>query len=171
MKDYLEIVENNDNSVVIKVKDLTNLQIARKPCFNSSMDYITITRGGKQVLTIIKKDGTTSSFHWGDGGYTLISDNLEELKRVVLRFLEDNDIFIELINNKIPLVAESFKNNNFDKWQLRLGTAHKNSHNLFFDTEEQLKDKANELGYKISKIVPNQFVGEVVHYERRKLNE
>lgn len=168
MKDYLKIVENNNDSVVIKVKELTNLQIAQKPCFDSSMDYITITRGSKQVLTVINKKGGTFSFHWGIGGYTLISDNLQELKRVVLRFLEDNDIFIKLINNKLPLVAKSFKNNNFDKWQFRLGDTDENSHNLFFDTEEQLKDKANKLGYKISRIVPNQYVGAVVHYERRK---
>lgn len=168
MKDYLEITKNDNELVILKVKELTNLQIAQKPCFDSSMDYITITRGRTQVLTVISKEGGTFSFCWGDGGYTLISGNLEELKRVVLRFLETNDIFINLISNKLPLVAASFKNSNFDRWQFRLGDTDKNSHNLFFDTEEQLNDKANELGYKISKIVPNQFVGEVVHYERRK---
>lgn len=166
MKKYIEITQNDNELVILKVKDLTNLQIAQKPYFNSGMDYITITRGGKQVLTVVNKDGKTFSCQWGDGGYTLISENLEELKRVVLRFLEANNIFINLINNKLPLVATSFKNRNFDRWQFRLGHIDRNSHNLFFDTEEQLKDKANELGYKISKIVPNQFVGEVVHYER-----
>ena len=92
MKNIFSIVENNAKQVILKVNANDNLTIARNPFIDSTYDYITVTKDDCHILTIIKKDGTTFSFHWGLGGYTLICESLEELKRHVIAFIYSKNI-------------------------------------------------------------------------------
>lgn len=93
--DVFELVENNDNLVVLKVKADDNLTIALNPYVNATYDYISVTKGKDHILTIIKKDGTSFSFHWGYGGYTLISEDLELLRKRVVEFIKLNGISLD----------------------------------------------------------------------------
>lgn len=113
------IVSVDKDKVIIEVLADTPLKVAMFPFVSASYNYITVTRGRKHILTVIKKDGCTFSFEFGDGGYTLISDSLEELKKYVLKFIEDNDILIEW-NGQNIISARIFYNSNYKKWQLTL---------------------------------------------------
>jgi hypothetical protein len=86
------VVANDETQVVLKVTVKDNLQIALNPYIQSDYDYITVTKGPNHTLTVIKKDGTTFSFVWGVGGFTLISDNLERLRKEVVKFIESQNI-------------------------------------------------------------------------------
>ena len=81
LNEIFKLVSADEDKVVIEVLADSPLKVAMFPFVSSEYNYITITRGCKHVLTVIKKDGKTFSFHFGDGGYTLISESLEELKK------------------------------------------------------------------------------------------
>ena len=95
MNNVFELIENNSEMVVLKVNAGDNLTIAMNPYINGTYDYISVTKGKNHILTVIKKDGTSFSFHWGYSGYTLISDSLELLREKVMRFIASNRIRME----------------------------------------------------------------------------
>lgn len=86
----MKIVDRNSDRVVIKVSSDDPLTTAMYPFIPGNTAYITVTLGENHVLTVIKKDNSTFSFHWGIGGYTLISESLEQLRKEVVNFLERN---------------------------------------------------------------------------------
>lgn len=94
-KKIFKIVADDLEKVVIKVNASDNLTIAMNPYVNATYDYITVTKitnnDRTNVLTIIKKDGNTSSFSWGSST-TLISESLKILKRKVVEFCQENGI-------------------------------------------------------------------------------
>ena len=86
------VVSNDDLQVVLKVSVKDNLQVALNPFIQRNYDYITVTKGENHTLTVIKKDGKSFSFNWGEYGFTLISENLERLKREVVKFIKSQNI-------------------------------------------------------------------------------
>lgn len=113
------IQDVSTDKVIIKVHADTPLTVAEYPFVASNYEYITVTRGVKHILTVVKDDGKTFDFCWGDGGYTLISDSLEKLKEAVIKFIEDNGIMLDydgFIIDK-PMI---YYNHNYKKWQFTL---------------------------------------------------
>ena len=95
LNEIFKFVSADEDKVIIEVIADSPLKVAMFPFVSSEYNYITITRGRDHVLTVIKKDGKTFSFDFGDSGHTLISDSLKELKKYVLKFIEDNNVLIE----------------------------------------------------------------------------
>lgn len=89
MSEVFELVERDDEQVVIKVHADDNLIIAKHPYISSNMDYITLTHGYDKdhIFTVIRKDGTTWSFHWGPYSATMTSSSVHRLRDKVLQFL------------------------------------------------------------------------------------
>lgn len=119
LTDIFELEDVDYNQVVIKVKADTPLKVAKFPFVSGNYEYITVTRGGNHILTVIHKDGHTFSFSWGNGGYTLISDELKLLKRNILAFIENNDIIIAYDGSPVTK-ASIYYNDSFKCWQLSL---------------------------------------------------
>lgn len=90
----MKIVDRNSDRVVIEVSSDDPLTTAMYPFIPGNTAYITVTLGENHVLTVIKKDNSTFSFYWGIGGYTLISESLEQLRKEVVNFLERNGIIL-----------------------------------------------------------------------------
>ena len=86
------VASNDDSQVVLKVSVKDNLQVDFTPLIQRNYDYITVTKGENHTLTVIKKDGKSFSFNWGEHGFTLISENLERLKREVVKFIKSQNI-------------------------------------------------------------------------------
>lgn len=117
------IKEVTSNQIILSVKAKDPLTVARYPFLQKKFEYITLTRGKKHILTVIYEDGNTFYFDWGDGGYTLISDSLEMLKKAVCQFIEGKGILLEYTGK--PVVrAVIYYNRNFHRWQLTLDEAH-----------------------------------------------
>lgn len=113
-----KLVEEQYDKVILKIDVNDTLTVAKHPYVNLTMDYITVTRGEDKILTIIYKDGTTFSFHWGHHGYTLISENMEMLREKVVSFIEnDCHILLDMKKDKI-YKAVLFYNPNYKSWQL-----------------------------------------------------
>ena len=87
--EYFSIVQNTPEIIVLKVRPLTNFDVAMNPYLGTDYDYISVTKGENHILTVVKKDGKSFSFNWGIGGHTLISEELELLKNKVIRFIHD----------------------------------------------------------------------------------
>lgn len=123
LNNIFEIVDVDSNQIVIKVNADSTLKVAQFPFVSMEYDYITVTRGNKHILTIIKKDGSTFDFHWGYGGHTLISEGLERLKKSVMQFINESDILFEW-KGKTSKSATIYFNSNYRKWQLTIDDAH-----------------------------------------------
>ena len=122
LEEIFELEMVDYDKVVIKVNADTPLKVAMFPFVSGNDAYITVTRGRNHILTVINKNGNTCSFHWGDSGYTLISDELEELKHQVLRFIDSCGILLEYKGGNVTDVSV-FYNRNFKAWQLTLRTS------------------------------------------------
>lgn len=117
MNEVFEVEVNECDKVVLKVNADDALTIAMNPFVSSDMAYITVTKGKNHILTVVKKDGTTYSFHWGHNGYTLISDSLEELRKNVVKYIKSQNILLDYDGTTPSEVYVSF-NERFAQWEL-----------------------------------------------------
>lgn len=131
----LELVQNDKDKVVIKVNAKDPLTVALNPEFNANMAYITVTKGEKHIMTIIRDDGTSWSFHWGGYSTTMISDSVLAMKNKVIAFIRENGIAYGLTGE--PTKATICYNHNFKSWQLTLEHGREEDHIWY-------KDAANE---------------------------
>ena len=115
-----ELVANTNEEVILKINANSSLDIAKHPYIALDYDYITVTKGENHTLTIIRKDGTTFSFDWGLSGYTLITDNLERLKRKTVEFIQSQGVSLEVKTTGKPNKVEIFYNSNLKTWQASL---------------------------------------------------
>lgn len=113
------IEENTPTEVIVKVLPLSLIDVAKHPFVSADWAYITVTKGKNHVLSVIKQDGTKGvSFEWGKGGYTLISNGLEDLKQAVCLFVErDSAIMLDVDFESIKEATICY-NSNFKKWEL-----------------------------------------------------
>ena len=118
-KDVLELVHYNNDRVIVKFKELSNLEKAMNPWVLTGAEYVTITRGRDHIMTVITKDGGSWSISWGDNGCTMISDSLLRSRKEIVAFIE-KDCFIPL-DLDVPnfwIEAENvYYNNNVGYWQ------------------------------------------------------
>ena len=119
LNEIFKLVSADEDKVIIEVLADSPLKVAMFPFVSSEYNYITVTRGRNHILTVIKKDGKTFSFDFGDNGHTLISDSLKELKKFVLKFISDSGVLIEWNGWNIRRVV-IYYNSSYKKWQLTL---------------------------------------------------
>lgn len=134
LEKIFELEQATPKQVILKVKRVNNLTIAMFPFIQSTYDYITVTRGEDHILTVIKKDGTTFSFHWGNNGHTLISENTERLKTNVCDFIENYcDILLDWDCASAPTDITILMNEYFNTWQFTCrGYENGKWHNAFY---------------------------------------
>ena len=71
LADYVEIIENNMECVILKVKPDSRMALIALGCFNGNEEMIRLTKGETQTCTLFYKDGGISSWSWGAGGIPL----------------------------------------------------------------------------------------------------
>ena len=74
--DLVDVVINNENCVVFKIKDDTRMDLIALGCFKGTEDMIRMTKGRTPEITIFNQDGSNYAYHFGEGSTTVISDNL-----------------------------------------------------------------------------------------------
>lgn len=131
-KDILELVHHDNNKVVVKFKELSNLEKAMNPWVLADADYVTITRGRNHIMTVISKDGKSWDICWGESRCTMISDSLLRSRKEIVAFIE-KDCFIPLDLN-VPNFwieeANIYYNDCFGCWQANFH-AQRNSSNIW----------------------------------------
>lgn len=148
LEQVFTLVEATPGQVVLKVLVNDPLTVAKFPFVSMDMAYITVTRGKNHTLTVVKKDGKTWSFNWGENGHTLISDNIERLKKAAVEYIEDYmHILLEAGSWRVK-EAKIFYNNYLKKWQLTLeGRDHNGYHQAHWwsKTAESYEEMAVEV--------------------------
>lgn len=148
LEQVFTLVEATPGQVVLKVLVNDPLIVAKFPFVSMDMAYITVTRGKNHTLTVVKKDGKTWGFDWGENGHTLISDNTERLKKAAVEYIEDYmHILLEAGSWRVK-EATIFYNKYFKKWQLTLeGRDHNGYHQAHWwsKTAESYEEMAVEV--------------------------
>lgn len=91
----VDIVENNKDCVILKVKDEKKLDLIKLGYFSGDEELIRLTKGKDHTCTVFNKDGSNFNWHWGTSGYTLVSDNLSKKGKLIEECItEDFDIYI-----------------------------------------------------------------------------
>lgn len=102
---YVDIYENNKNCVILKVKGDKKKDIVKLGYFDLDDNMFRLTKGDTHICTVFKDDGSSHSWEWGKGGYTLVSDNLSKKGHLIEACIkEDFDIYI---GENIDLINES----------------------------------------------------------------
>ncbi len=84
-----EIVENNEVCVVVRPSnDATALEILGLGCFDGDEEVIRITKGNTTTATVITYNDKKYQWQWGEGAYTLVSDNIRKKGHLLKEMLE-----------------------------------------------------------------------------------
>lgn len=84
----LTIEKNTKDMVIINVEFDDDMDSISHPGFSPKTKHITVTKGKSNVLiTYDESFKSIAKFSFGEGGYTLISSDLKEMKMKVIYFL------------------------------------------------------------------------------------
>ena len=93
--ELVTIVSNTEDAVVLKIKPNSAMELICLGCFNGDEDILRLTKGKSITCTIWTKEGKNYSWCWGEGGYTLVSDNMTKKGRMIQQCIEDEfDILV-----------------------------------------------------------------------------
>lgn len=90
LANYVDIIENSMECVVLKVRDNSRTGLICLGCFDGDEDMIRLTKGHTQECTVFRKDGRTYSWEWGDYRHTLVSETMKRCGRMVQECMEDD---------------------------------------------------------------------------------
>lgn len=101
LSEMVEIVVNNNECVVLKVKENQTFNLITLGCFNGNETILRLTKGRDHTCTVWEGE-KNYSWHWGERGYTLVSDNLSKKGHLIERTIEDDfEIYIGSNQDKI----------------------------------------------------------------------
>lgn len=90
LKDMVELAVNNDDCVVLKVKDGQEMNLISLGYFNGDETMMRLTKGKDVICTVFRKDGKRFSWNWGISGYTLVSDQVRLQGRLIQNCIEQD---------------------------------------------------------------------------------
>lgn len=90
LKDMVELVANNDDCVVLKVKDGQDMNLISLGCFNGDETMMRLTKGKNVTCTLFRQGGKSFSWHWGIDGYTLVSDQVWRMGQLIQSCIEND---------------------------------------------------------------------------------
>ena len=117
LKDLVEIVHNDMNSIVLKIKDGSEMDLICLGYFEGDETMIRLTKGGNHTITIWGKDEKHYEWHWGSNGTMLVADSMNQKKRLIVEtVVDDFHVVIEGRDNNIAStlyteVPTSFEDN------------------------------------------------------------
>ncbi len=92
--DLVEIEENNAECIILKIKDNSKLDLIKLGCFEGDETLIRVSKGRDNTFTIFSGDKHFSWYH-GESGYTLVSKDVDEKRKLILDCIEiDFDVYI-----------------------------------------------------------------------------
>ena len=146
-----KVIQNTPAQVVLQNTAKTGLDVALHPYVSTDIDYITVTKGDNHDCTVINTNGNTFNFHWGKNGRTLVSENIEMLKRAVTNYISSQGIALDVCTTMQPNKATIYFNDSFNKWQATLSFPNTKKKQCYwsktstnqYDMLEEIKDIFN----------------------------
>ena len=84
----LRLIFRDNEKIIFKVKNLTNLDIAKHPYLNNKMEYITYYFTNENLLNIVNKDGSS----WSVSRGTLCAKSVDLLRSKVIEQIRNLNI-------------------------------------------------------------------------------
>lgn len=108
--DCVEIIENNNEHVILKVKKNKKFELTcLSCCFDGSEVMIQLTKGNNHICTIYREKGPPVSWKWGQEGYSLVSNTLTTCRYLIVNCIT-RDFKININRNrKASLLIQSLK--------------------------------------------------------------
>ena len=88
--DLVEVVENNMECVVLKVKEGVQTELVGLGCFDGDETMFRLTKGGSHSCTVFRDGKRAVSWEWGNSGYTLVCDSLYQCGNMVRSCISDD---------------------------------------------------------------------------------
>lgn len=89
LKDLVTLEENNTSCVILEVKPNSFKELIKLGCFSGDEKMIRVTKGRNHTYTIWHGEENKSySWNWGESGYTLVSDSMHEMRRLIMSTIE-----------------------------------------------------------------------------------
>mgnify|MGYP007102041782 CR=1 FL=1 len=88
LKDLTELVVNNNDCVVLKVKENNEIDLIAFGVFNGDEKMFRLTKGRQVTCTVFLTNGKHFSWEWGASGYTLVSDSMRTKGRIIQNCIE-----------------------------------------------------------------------------------
>ncbi|MDE7352080.1 MAG: hypothetical protein K2O06_03415 [Acetatifactor sp.] len=88
--DLVEIMENNMECVVLKVKDGVQMQLICLGCFDGDETMFRLTKGSSHTCTMFRDGRKPVSWSWGELGHTLVCDSLWKCGHMVEKCISDD---------------------------------------------------------------------------------
>ena len=96
LKDMVELAVNNEDCVVLKVKDGQEMNLISLGCFNGDEAMMRLTKGKDVACTLFRKNGSHFAWNWGYSGFTIVSDQTRRMGQLVQQCIE-NDFGIKCL--------------------------------------------------------------------------
>lgn len=90
LKDITEVAINNSECVVLKVKPGHEIDLIALGYFSGNETMFRLTKGSTVTCTVFYNNGRSFSWHWGFGGYTLVSDDTDKMGRMIQNTIEQD---------------------------------------------------------------------------------
>lgn len=92
--DLVEIKENNEMCVVLKVKENSKIDLISLGSLDGNEEFIRYTKGKDHIITIFTEKGETYSWDFGQSGHTLISKKTKMQQELIVKCIEQElDIY------------------------------------------------------------------------------
>lgn len=88
--DLVEVLENNMECVVLKVKDGVQMQLVCLGCFDGDETMFRLTKGSSHTCTMFRGGRKPVSWSWGESGHTLVCDSLWKCGHMVESCISDD---------------------------------------------------------------------------------
>lgn len=90
--DLVEVMENNEACVILKVKPAKDLfiKLICLGCFEGDEMMFRLTKGKNHTCTVFRREGKPYSWEWGMSGHTLVCKAMQERGRMIERCIRDD---------------------------------------------------------------------------------
>ena len=88
--DLVEVVENDMECVILKVKDGVQERLIRLGYFDGDETMFRLTKGSGHTCTVFRDGKRPISWEWGNSGYTLVCDSLYQCGNMVRSCTSDD---------------------------------------------------------------------------------
>ena len=85
----VDVVVNNEACVVLKVKEGKEMDLIALGCFDGNETMLRLTKGKVHTATIFGGK-EPFSWHWGSGGYTIVSEKTKQCGQLIQGCIEED---------------------------------------------------------------------------------